>query len=227
MIVVKLGGSLYDHPALGPGLQSWLSRLGQEHVLIVPGGGPTADTVRRWDRVHDLGDTAAHWLAIRSMSLAAAFLEQLLPGTAVVGHPNGWPDPGCGVDRPVGWAPPTGSAVMGGAHPTPSDHERVPPTPSPAVRILDAFEFCRTDDTLPHSWDVTSDSIAAWAAAVVGASRLVLLKSVDVPPGCDWRTAAANGWVDPYFPRAVAEARFGIEAVNFRRWLGSARAAQP
>ena len=33
-------------------------------------------------------------------------------------------------------------------------------------------------DPLPESWDVTSDSIAAWVAGAAGASRLVLLKPV-------------------------------------------------
>ena len=34
-------------------------------------------------------------------------------------------------------------------------------------------------DALPASWEVTSDSIAAWVAGQVGAGRLVLVKEVD------------------------------------------------
>ena len=34
-------------------------------------------------------------------------------------------------------------------------------------------------DALPASWEVTSDSIAAWVADQVGAGRLVLVKEVD------------------------------------------------
>jgi aspartokinase-like uncharacterized kinase len=34
-------------------------------------------------------------------------------------------------------------------------------------------------DALPASWQVTSDSIAAWAAGQIGAERLVLVKEVD------------------------------------------------
>ena len=36
----------------------------------------------------------------------------------------------------------------------------------------------RQRDPLPHSWDITSDSIAAWIAAELGIELLVL-KSVD------------------------------------------------
>ena len=53
--------------------------------------------------------------------------------------------------------------------------------------------WLREADPLPHSWDVTSDSIAAWVAGVIGARRLVLVK----PAG------ARGGSVDRYFHRAL------------------------
>jgi aspartokinase-like uncharacterized kinase len=37
----------------------------------------------------------------------------------------------------------------------------------------------RVDEQLPASWEVTSDSIAAWVAREAGAGRLVLVKPVD------------------------------------------------
>jgi hypothetical protein len=89
--------------------------------------------------------------------------------------------------------------------------------------VLDCLTFMQEDEsrpgTLPHSWAVTSDSIAARAAVVLGAERLVLLKSVDVPPETPWEQAAARGWVDVYFPRAIAAAGFAVEVENFRRVL--------
>ncbi|MGA9139028.1 MAG: amino acid kinase [Methanocella sp.] len=45
------------------------------------------------------------------------------------------------------------------------------------TRIALAYEILRQDDTLPHSWDVTSDTIAAWMASKVGAR---LIKATDV-----------------------------------------------
>ena len=63
------------------------------------------------------------------------------------------------------------------------------------VPVLAPSRWLRETDPLPHSWDVTSDSIAAWVAGCLGARRLVLVK----PPGVD-RAAAA---VDPYFARAL------------------------
>ena len=48
----------------------------------------------------------------------------------------------------------------------------------------------RVDEQLPPSWDVTSDSIAAWAAREAGAGRLVLVKAVDGLYG-EWPPAGA------------------------------------
>jgi aspartokinase-like uncharacterized kinase len=147
MIVVKVGGSLYDHPRLGPGLRAFLQAL-PEYALIVPGGGPFANVVRKMDSVHGLSARASHQLALQAMNFASRFLREL-------GIPN---------------------------------------------EMLDAAECL---DGLPHSWDVTSDSIAAWAAITRKASRLVLLKSVDLPRDGNWREAADRGWVDPHFPALV------------------------
>jgi len=66
------------------------------------------------------------------------------------------------------------------------------------VPVLAPSRWLREMDPLPHSWDVTSDSIAAWVAGAVGAARLVLVKPVSLAD------------VDPYFTRVLPE---GIESV--------------
>ena len=70
-------------------------------------------------------------------------------------------------------------------------------------------------DPLPHSWDITSDSIAAWIARVLGTRRLMLVKHEDgfigpdrgpesMPPHVRQIVLDAfAGAVDPYFARAL------------------------
>ena len=84
-------------------------------------------------------------------------------------------------------------------------------------------------DGLPESWDVTSDSIAAWVADRAGAGRLVLVKDVD-GLYADWPPRGAPlahltvaelaalqaGGVDPYLPTALARARFETWVVGGR-----------
>jgi aspartokinase-like uncharacterized kinase len=57
------------------------------------------------------------------------------------------------------------------------------------IPVLAPFRWLRTADPLPHSWDVTSDSIAAWVAGALGARSLVLVKPPD---------AAGDALVDAY-----------------------------
>jgi dihydroneopterin aldolase len=61
------------------------------------------------------------------------------------------------------------------------------------IPVLAPSRWLRDADPLPHTWDVTSDSIAAWVAGAVGAAQLILVK----PPG------AGGTVVDSYFARAL------------------------
>jgi 5-(aminomethyl)-3-furanmethanol phosphate kinase len=59
------------------------------------------------------------------------------------------------------------------------------------VAVLAPSRWMRSADVLPHTWAVTSDSIAAFVAGALGASRLVLIKPVP------------EGAVDPCFDHTV------------------------
>lgn len=63
--------------------------------------------------------------------------------------------------------------------------------------VLAPYRWLRAADPLPHSWDVTSDSIAAWVAGALGARRIVLVK----PAAGDTRRL-----VDPLFLRTLPPA---------------------
>jgi hypothetical protein len=212
MIVVKVGGSLFDSPALGPVLRAFVESLAPADVLLVGGGGPVADAVRELDRVHGLGEEAAHWLALRSLGVTRALLRALV------------------AEKPT---PPGPPSLKGGGESEPPRADNVPGAPmssSPppfreggpgGVGFLDPFAFAQEDESrpgaLPHTWAVTTDSIAARAALVYRAERLILLKSVDVPPGTSWEAAAAFGWVDAHFPQIAPTLSCPIEVVNLRR----------
>lgn len=105
-------------------------------VLVVPGGGPFADLVRRIDAERGLSADAAHWMAVLAMDQYAYYLH---------------------------------------------DRTGVELTPLLArkkgVRIILPYEVLRRQDELPHSWDVTSDTIAAWIASKAGAK---FIKATDV-----------------------------------------------
>jgi 5-(aminomethyl)-3-furanmethanol phosphate kinase len=62
------------------------------------------------------------------------------------------------------------------------------------VPVLAPFRWLSEADPLPHSWDVTSDSIAAWIAGAAHARELILVKA----PG-----ARGPALVDDYFRRAL------------------------
>lgn len=65
-----------------------------------------------------------------------------------------------------------------------------------ALPVLAPYRWLRQADPLPHSWAVTSDSIAAWVARELGAGLLVLVK----PAGSD---PSASDAVDTHFVHAI------------------------
>jgi 5-(aminomethyl)-3-furanmethanol phosphate kinase len=181
-LVVKVGGSLFDRPDLGPRLRRWLDANAPPETLLVPGGGAAADAVRELQRTHGFDDEAAHWLALRAMTLNAHALAALLPGSCVIDGPD---------LAELAW-----------------EQSRRP--------VLAAFAFGESDeaesDHLPHTWAVTSDSVAARAATLLGAD-LTLLKSA-APPAGDVAAWVASGYVDAWLPRVVAGLR--VRAVDLR-----------
>jgi 5-(aminomethyl)-3-furanmethanol phosphate kinase len=85
-------------------------------------------------------------------------------------------------------------------------------------------------EALPASWQVTSDSIAAWVASQVGAGRLVLVKGVDGlyaewpargdPLAClsvAELAALRPGGVDEYLPTVLEHARFETWVIGAER----------
>ncbi len=62
---------------------------------------------------------------------------------------------------------------------------------------------------VPASWEITSDSLAAWLARNLGANHLLLVKSAAIPPGeLTIARLVEEAWVDAAFPALIAGAKF-------------------
>ncbi len=143
--VIKIGGSLAEQDALAS-LCCRVSELAQQHrLLVIPGGGPFADTVRHYYRRWQLSETAADRMAILAMDQYGYLLCDLI----------------------------------GGAVPITSLVSIEAVCRAGQVPVLIPSQLMFHADPLPHSWAVTSDSIAAWVATLAGPARLILLKGVD------------------------------------------------
>ena len=185
--VFKIGGSLLSLAEFPQRLVEVIRRRGDYRPLLVAGGGPAADIVREWDRTHSLGEEQAHWLALKSLQLNEEFLLRLLPKSVIVSTLD---------DAMSAW-----------------DCGSVP--------IMNTFEFVRNREPasrhiLPHRWDVTSDSIAAWVALEFDAAELVLLKSADLSAGSSFlNNGREPHGIDAYFSELFPKLRC-VSWVNLR-----------
>jgi 5-(aminomethyl)-3-furanmethanol phosphate kinase len=190
LTVIKVGGSLFEWPEFPQRMAGFLTTLKavdqDGRIVLIAGGGPAADIVRALDRAHALGDLTSHRLALFAMDLTAVILSELLPGTVAV--------QGLEAITAV-WS--TGA------------------NPVLAPRLTLEHMECSGDDDLRASWDVTSDTIAAWMARRIAADRLILVKSAPLPAGTDRQDAARLGLVDPEFP-IVARPLPRVEYLNLR-----------
>ncbi len=182
IVIYKIGGSLLTLPDLAKRLLTLLSLSPHRHPLLVVGGGKMTDVVRTWDELYQLGDEVAHQLALQSLALNEALLLELIPQTTHVTH----------------LTEANGVWQAGGI---------------PLLKTSHFLEEAEPTSTipLPHNWDVTSDSIAAWVAIEWAAEKLVLVKSID-PPEQFWEQANA---VDSHFAKLMPLVA-NVEWVNLR-----------
>lgn len=144
--VIKVGGSLAEDASALKVLCMELGSLARCHrLLIVPGGGKFADTVRELDREFRLPASASHMMAILAMDQFGLLLQSLTPNSKAVTGLNA-------AERL-------------------SQAEKLP--------ILLPSRLMTRRNPLEHSWDVTSDTIAAYIAGLLNTGKLILVKDVD------------------------------------------------
>ena len=88
MVVVKLGGSLYQAAELRPWLATLKGLSQQQNIIIVPGGGPFAEQVRKAQQIHDFNNVIAHHMAILAMSQFGVLLSGLMPSCQPFSFPT-------------------------------------------------------------------------------------------------------------------------------------------
>ncbi len=188
IVVVKVGGSLLEWHALPDRLTRFLDvrRNQGDKLLLIAGGGAAANWIRKLDRVHKIGESRAHELAVRSLDLTAYALQILLPETDVIQFPEEF------------------TSVW--------KSNRIPIL-APRIILIDKDQ--NSPDPLPKSWDNTTDSIAATIATILHAGTLILLKSTSVDAKTTREQAANLGVVDPLFPRASQGLQM-VTVVNLR-----------
>ena len=187
-VIVKVGGSLYDYPPLRTRLNRFLDSLESTQVAVFPGGGPFANVIRQLEVLHGKSEERSHWLAVRSLGLAARFLAGLLePRSAVVSTAGEW------------------ETTFAGGQIGVIDPERF------------ARVDVRRKDALPRTWEVTSDSLALQLARRWRAGRLILLKSVTAPQDWPSTSASGivDPWFSRLL--ADTDKRVGVSIVNLRQ----------
>ncbi len=75
---MKIGGSLLKHPEKIRRILELLAETGKK-VLVIPGGGVFADTVRKVSEELKLTDSAAHKMAVLAMDQYGFLLNSLYP----------------------------------------------------------------------------------------------------------------------------------------------------
>lgn len=74
---------------------------------------------------------------------------------------------------------------------------------------------------IPASWDITSDSLAAWLAGRLHAERLLLIKAGDFEPSASLPALQQQGLLDPAFINFTASQSFAISVINQQRFLSA------
>ena len=177
--VVKIGGSLLTRPDVVGALRQWMEA--QEvvgpgiHRVMIVGGGALVNALRDLDGQHPLNVEVSHWMAIDLMEVAGRIVSHWIPEWKME---ESW-------DSLVARCRTPGATLF-----LPSDFLRNNEPYLPGKR-------------LPIGWQVTSDSIAARVAELLGAQRLTLLKSQSFSAR-SWVEGARLGIVDSHFPEAVA-----------------------
>jgi len=141
-VIIKLGGSLL---AKGREIVHLLSDYAKKNALsfvIIPGGGPFVEPIKKLSARRTISDDTSHWMAVLAMHQYGLFLADGELEIPLVESIDG---------------------LKSAGH----------------ICIVLPYKILKDDDCLPHTWDVTSDTIAAFIARELGEKSFIKLTDVD------------------------------------------------
>lgn len=190
--VIKIGGSLYASRRLREWLDT-LQALGSHQLVIVPGGGPFADQVRKADRQFGLEPAQAHRMAVLAMQQFAYLMASIHPGLQLARGKE---------QIRACWT-------------------------EGKTAIWEPYPLVSQQCELPKTWEVTSDSLAAWLAGYLSVTQLLFVKSSPLTLSrMPVSQLQAHGCVDAVLPGLLADSPIKAHflhksrAGEFEQWLG-------
>ncbi|TFF94251.1 MAG: hypothetical protein EU544_04725 [Promethearchaeota archaeon] len=155
-ILAKVGGSVLSKEKNVKNILSQFQNLQDQelikHIILICGGGAYANFIRKADKQLSLGDDLSHWLAISAMDYNS---YQTFLLSKKLGFQN------TRLIRDLENL--RKSLVM--------DEKK--------ILFFTCYEYLIKMDELPHSWQVTSDSIAYYLSVKLGFNACYLIKNVD------------------------------------------------
>ncbi len=77
-VIVKIGGSLLNYSKQLEQVLQVIDNDYENEIIIVPGGGIFADTVKNIQEKLDINDDIAHWMAIKATEIYAIYISEKL-----------------------------------------------------------------------------------------------------------------------------------------------------
>ncbi|MBD3213837.1 MAG: hypothetical protein GF311_14605 [Candidatus Lokiarchaeota archaeon] len=153
-ILVKLGGNIIGNQNNLSSTISQLRRLVDvqglfRKAILICGGGEYANFIRILDQEISLGDDVSHWAAIVAMDTNAKKVHRQFPEIRLISKFKQL------------------------------KNELEDNLSSENFLLFQPYNYLREKDELPHSWNVTSDSIALYIANALKLSHCVLVKDID------------------------------------------------
>jgi len=193
LIVIKIGGSLIQSARELVRVLHRYASDEEEHILIVPGGGVFADTVRTASDKYGISDEAAHWMAVLAMDQYGQYLADGTEATLVTDIDEGSIRAGVSVLLVYD-----------------------------LLKRSDGGGGSGEGNGIEHTWNATSDTIAGWVASRLGAVFIKatdvdgVLRDGVLVSEITARELLAMGktCVDPVLPRLLISRSLDCRVVN-------------